>query len=118
MYLKYVFFFNLTIFHYICAEGVEELNPNDPEQLRQLKKDLDVEQVIKLIDSVRQKQGNAPGAGSIEETKEREKLYKAAQNLHIWMNTDDPVRPVLLWQMSVIGYLRIIQLSTLTSKIV
>ena len=73
-------------------EGIEELDPNDPASAANVKDDLDVDKIVQLIESVRQKQGNTPKDGTAEEREERSKLLKAAQNLHIWMNTNDPVR--------------------------
>ena len=50
-----------------------------------------MDKVLKLIESVREKQGEMPAPGSQEELREREKLLKMAQNLHQWMATDDPI---------------------------
>lgn len=73
-------------------EGVVELDPKDAKSYTRVKKDLDVEGVVQLIESVQSKQGVTPTKGSQEELMERERLLNTAQNLHMWLHTEDPVR--------------------------
>ena len=81
-----------TSLRFPAAEGAKELDPQDPESYNTAREyGLDVDKVLSLIESVRQKQGEMPAAGSQEELREKEKLLKMAQNLHLWMETDDPI---------------------------
>ena len=73
-------------------EGVVELDPKDAASYTKVKQDLDVEAIVQLIDSIQSKQGVAPTKGSQAELMEKEKLLKSAQNLHIWLTAEDPVR--------------------------
>ena len=73
-------------------EGIVELDPKDAKSYTKVKKDLDVEVVVQLIKSLQSKQGNTPEIGSQEELMEKDKLLNTAQNLHMWLNTEDPVR--------------------------